>query len=211
MSERLGDGKRTRTRAARPQYRRVHARQSSAEPPCCWRELPSPHLCVLGLSALGCARCGHRATRSSVWAARHPLTHRMDRRTQVDTALALCKEVQTILRPELRLLVMSATLGPTLIDSLTTLLRPEPAADAATDTLDANALRAPLVRSKGRSYPLTTHYAGAPAVGRGEMERCACPHPLPTFATRCHPRCVLPHALSSGTTLGSIWRQPLAP
>ena len=45
--------------------------------------------------------------------------------TQVDTALALCKEVQAILRPELRLLVMSATLGPTLIDSLTTLLCPE--------------------------------------------------------------------------------------
>ena len=43
----------------------------------------------------------------------------------MDTALALCKEVQAILRPELRLLVMSATLGPTLIDSLTTLLCPE--------------------------------------------------------------------------------------
>jgi hypothetical protein len=129
----------------------------------------------------------------------------MDRRTQVDTALALCKEVQAILRPELRLLVMSATLGPTLIDSLTTLLRPEPEAVAATDTDGATALRAPLVRSKGRSYPLTTHYAGAPAVGHGEMERCACPQPLATFAARYHPRYALTYIVRcSHATLHSI-------
>jgi ATP-dependent helicase HrpB len=84
----------------------------------------------------------------------------------VDTALTMCKEVQTMLRPELRLLVMSATLGPTLIDRLSTLLRPGEGEG------ELHAQETPLIRSKGRSYPLTTHYVGAPAVGRGEMERC---------------------------------------
>ena len=45
-----------------------------------------------------------------------------ERSVEVDTALALCREVQLLLRPELRLVVMSATLGPALSHTLTTLL-----------------------------------------------------------------------------------------
>ena len=56
-----------------------------------------------------------------------------------DTALALCREAQEVLRPDLRIVVMSATLD---LPQLTT------------------KLGAPLVSSQGRQYPVQVIYAG---------------------------------------------------
>ncbi|RJE86872.1 ATP-dependent helicase HrpB [Paenibacillus sp. 1011MAR3C5] len=64
-----------------------------------------------------------------------------ERHLHGDLGLALCLEAQSLLREELRLLVMSAT------------LEAEPVADLLGG--------AAVIRSKGRSYPVTTHYAPA--------------------------------------------------
>ncbi|RMF55444.1 MAG: ATP-dependent helicase HrpB, partial [Bacteroidetes bacterium] len=61
-----------------------------------------------------------------------------ERSLQADVGLALGREVQEALRPDLRLLVMSATL----------------AARSVADFLGG----APVVESAGRMYPVTTHY-----------------------------------------------------
>ncbi|MEO5642638.1 MAG: ATP-dependent helicase HrpB [Bacteroidia bacterium] len=63
-----------------------------------------------------------------------------ERSLHVDLALALCREVQSILRPDLRILIMSATLDG---EKLSALLN-----------------SAPVIRSKGREFPITFHYAG---------------------------------------------------
>lgn len=60
-----------------------------------------------------------------------------ERHLQSDLALALCHDVQTGLRADLKILIMSATLDSSPL---------------------AEQLRAPLLTSKGRSYPITTHY-----------------------------------------------------
>ena len=60
-----------------------------------------------------------------------------ERNLQADLALALCSEAQQILRPDLRLLIMSATLN---IPQLQTLLN------------------APVIESKGRQYPIEIIY-----------------------------------------------------
>ena len=62
-----------------------------------------------------------------------------ERSIHADVAMALCRESQQILRPDLRILVMSATLD---IPNLTTLLK----ADVA--------------ESKGRQYPVEVFYSG---------------------------------------------------
>lgn len=62
-----------------------------------------------------------------------------ERSIHADVAMALCREAQQILRPDLRILVMSATLD---IPNLTTLLK----ADVA--------------ESKGRQYPVEVLYSG---------------------------------------------------
>jgi ATP-dependent helicase HrpB len=56
-----------------------------------------------------------------------------------DVALALCRETQNILRPDLRIMVMSATLD---IEQLQT------------------TLKAPIAESKGKQYPVDVHYVG---------------------------------------------------
>lgn len=61
-----------------------------------------------------------------------------ERSLQADLALALCLQVQQVLRPDLRILIMSAT-------------------------LDAEALKKslgeiPVITSEGKQYPITTHY-----------------------------------------------------
>ena len=56
-----------------------------------------------------------------------------ERNLQADIALALCRETQQVLRPDLRLMIMSATLN---IPQLQTLLN------------------APVIESKGRQYPI---------------------------------------------------------
>ncbi|NOY13006.1 MAG: ATP-dependent helicase HrpB, partial [Deltaproteobacteria bacterium] len=61
-----------------------------------------------------------------------------ERHLQSDLALALCLDVQQGLREDLKLLIMSATLD--------------------TEPL-ARQLRAPILSSTGRSYPVTTHYS----------------------------------------------------
>jgi ATP-dependent helicase HrpB len=61
-----------------------------------------------------------------------------ERSLHADLALALCREVQSILRPDLRILIMSATLDGEKLSQL----------------LD----NAPIVRSKGREFPIAFHY-----------------------------------------------------
>jgi len=60
-----------------------------------------------------------------------------ERSLQADLGLALALDVQQVLRPDLRLLIMSATLDATGI---------------------GNWLDAPVIRSEGRQYPVETHY-----------------------------------------------------
>lgn len=62
-----------------------------------------------------------------------------ERSIHADVALALCREAQQILRPDLRIMIMSATLD---MPQLTTLLN------------------APAVISMGRQYPVETTYTG---------------------------------------------------
>jgi len=66
-----------------------------------------------------------------------------ERSLHADLALALALESQTLLREDLKLLVMSATLG----------------ADALSRLLDD----APVIRSEGRSFPVERHYLEASA------------------------------------------------
>jgi ATP-dependent helicase HrpB len=63
-----------------------------------------------------------------------------ERSLQADLGLALCLHSRELLRPDLRLLVMSATLD---IERLATLLHP-----------------APIIRSEGRMFPVTVHHRG---------------------------------------------------
>lgn len=60
-----------------------------------------------------------------------------ERSLHADLALALCREAQQVLRPDLRILIMSATLN---ISSL------------------QNVLNAPLIKSEGRQYPVEIIY-----------------------------------------------------
>lgn len=62
-----------------------------------------------------------------------------ERSIHADVALALCRESQQVLRPDLKIMVMSATLNmPQLTQSL----------------------KAPVVESKGRQYPVEIEYVG---------------------------------------------------
>lgn len=62
-----------------------------------------------------------------------------ERSIHADVALALCRESQQVLRPDLKIMVMSATLNmPQLTQSL----------------------KAPVVESKGRQYPVDIQYVG---------------------------------------------------
>ncbi len=71
-----------------------------------------------------------------------------ERNLQADLGLALALQARTVLRPRLRLLVMSATLDT------------GPIAELLDD--------APLIQSEGRSYPVEVHYADRPVKGRIE-------------------------------------------
>ncbi|RPA69118.1 ATP-dependent helicase HrpB [Cyclobacteriaceae bacterium YHN15] len=62
-----------------------------------------------------------------------------ERNLHADLALALCREAQTLLRPDLRIMVMSATLDMPVLASL---------------------LQAPTIRSEGRSFPVDIKYTG---------------------------------------------------
>jgi ATP-dependent helicase HrpB len=60
-----------------------------------------------------------------------------ERNLQADLALALCREAQQVLRPDLRIMIMSATLNIPQLQSL---------------------LNAPVIESKGRQYPVDVIY-----------------------------------------------------
>lgn len=62
-----------------------------------------------------------------------------ERSIHADVAMALCREAQQVLRPDLRMMIMSATLN---MPELTTLLN------------------APVAESKGRQYPVDIKYVG---------------------------------------------------
>ena len=62
-----------------------------------------------------------------------------ERSIHADVALALCREAQSVLRPDLKILVMSATLNVPLLSEL---------------------LQAPVVSSDGRQYPVDIRYTG---------------------------------------------------
>ncbi|MGG1517285.1 ATP-dependent helicase HrpB [Paenibacillus oryzisoli] len=68
-----------------------------------------------------------------------------ERSLHADLGLALCRQIQTVLRDDLRLLIMSATME----------------AEAVSALLDG----APILESEGRTYPVETHYAPKPITG----------------------------------------------
>jgi ATP-dependent helicase HrpB len=70
-----------------------------------------------------------------------------------DLVLTLASQAQALLRPELRLVVMSATLGGALAESCAALLGD-----------------VPVVRSLGRAYPVQVVHVGEPGRGRGDFE-----------------------------------------
>lgn len=63
-----------------------------------------------------------------------------ERSLNADLALALCREAQQVLRPELRMLIMSATLNLPGLSSM---------------------LQAPVIESKGKMFPVEIRYAGS--------------------------------------------------
>lgn len=63
-----------------------------------------------------------------------------ERSLHADLALALCREVQSVLRPDLRIIIMSATLDG--------------------EKLSALLGNAKILSSKGRQFPITFHYTG---------------------------------------------------
>lgn len=71
-----------------------------------------------------------------------------ERSLDADLGLALCLEAQKALRPELRLMAMSATLDGTAVAKL---------------------LNAPVLRSEGRAFPVETRYLDAPQANRFPM------------------------------------------
>jgi ATP-dependent helicase HrpB len=76
-----------------------------------------------------------------------------ERSLQADLGLALALDAQAVLRPDLRLLIMSATLDASAI---------------------GNWLQAPVIRSEGRLFPVETHYlspAEVAAAGKWPAEK----------------------------------------
>jgi len=71
-----------------------------------------------------------------------------ERSLDADLGLALCLEAQKALRPELRLMAMSATLDGTAVAKL---------------------LNSPVLRSEGRAFPVETRYLDAPQPNRFPM------------------------------------------
>jgi ATP-dependent helicase HrpB len=100
-----------------------------------------------------------------------------ERSLQSDLGLALALDAQRHLRPELRLLVMSATLDGTAVAAL----------------LGAGT---PLVRSAGRAFEVATHYAPAPAPAAATRARA---EPIEQRAARMVLRALAAHA--DGDTL----------
>lgn len=80
-----------------------------------------------------------------------------ERHLHTDLALALTRDVQRVLRPDLKILIMSATLDGEVI---------------------ARLLDAPLVTSAGRSFPVELHYLGDASTPLPERVSAAVAHAL---------------------------------
>ena len=80
-----------------------------------------------------------------------------ERSVDADLCLTLCRQVQEHLRPELRLMVMSATLGGSLAARCAELLAPAGAC--------------PVLTSSGRQFPVEILHVGEPGQGRGDAEQ----------------------------------------
>ncbi|GAX73820.1 hypothetical protein CEUSTIGMA_g1271.t1 [Chlamydomonas eustigma] len=103
-----------------------------------------------------------------------------ERNIDSDLALTLCLDSQQLARPDLRLLVMSATLGGGLAERLAALMDSPGGKVKAVNSHDNeegskdNAERVasvPIVYSEGRSYPVDVKYLGRPEAGRGALEK----------------------------------------
>eukprot|EP00798_Chlamydomonas_sp_ICE-L_P008967 gene8967-16102_t len=87
-----------------------------------------------------------------------------ERNLDCDLALALCLDAQAVVRPDLRLVVMSATLGGGLAQAVSQLM------GGYGQEGEGEGSEAPVVVSEGRSYPVDIRYLGSPGRGRGELE-----------------------------------------
>ena len=79
-----------------------------------------------------------------------------ERSLDADVALALASETRSVLRPDLRLVVMSATLGDV--------------GPRASEMLSREGKTAPLLVSEGKSFPVETTYLGPPGRNFGDLE-----------------------------------------
>jgi ATP-dependent helicase HrpB len=94
-----------------------------------------------------------------------------ERSADADTALALCLDAQRGgLRPDLRLVVMSATLGGGLAERLAEMMGggaeggEEGNGGGGGGSDGSHDARAPILTSQGRSFPVKTVYLGSPAM-----------------------------------------------
>lgn len=76
-----------------------------------------------------------------------------ERGVEMDTALALARHSQRLLRPDLRIVAMSATLGGSLGHALARVLGD-----------------APVLEARGRAWPVSVTHLPEPPSGRGELE-----------------------------------------
>ena len=95
-----------------------------------------------------------------------------ERSLDADLCLALCTDVRKTLRPDLRLVVMSATLGD--VGPKTAALLGSREAGVGDDKSKTVSTPAPLIASEGRAFPVRTEYLGAPGKGRFELENATC-------------------------------------
>ena len=84
-----------------------------------------------------------------------------ERSLDADLSLALTADVRAALRPELRLIIMSATLGQV-----------GPAVASMLGEKETSSIKsaAPLLVSEGRSFPVETTYLGPPGRNFGDLE-----------------------------------------
>ena len=84
-----------------------------------------------------------------------------ERSLDADLSLALTADVRAALRPELRLIIMSATLGQ---------VGPAVASMLGEKETSSKKSAAPLLVSEGRSFPVETTYLGPPGRNFGDLE-----------------------------------------
>ena len=93
-----------------------------------------------------------------------------ERSLDADLCLALATDVRAALRPDLRLVVMSATLGQVGPAAADLLGSSETSDSFENENATERKQRAPLVASEGRAFPVRTEYVGAPGRGRFDLQ-----------------------------------------